>query len=329
MRIIGRAEVERLLDFPSCIAALEDVFLRRARGEPTPSGVLGVHVPDGGFHVKAAAAFLDDRQYFAAKVNANFPGNPARHGLPTIQGMLGLFDAGRGVPLALMDSMSVTTIRTAAATAVAAKQLALPGSDSLAIIGCGVQAVAHVTAIRAVRPVTSVAAFDTNAGSLERFVRALARPGDLAVRAATSVEDATRDAHIVVTCTPSTVPFLGTPHVRPGAFIAAVGADNEHKSEIEPGFMGAAAVVVDDFEQCAAIGDLHHAIAAGTMRRDAVRASLADVVADPHRGRWNDAEVVIFDSTGVAIEDVAAAVVVLRRAEATGAGIVIALEQAR
>src|SRR5262245_33521359 len=95
----------------------------RGRGENAPSAVLGVHAREGGFHVKAATVRIDGRSLFAAKINANFPGNPSKHGLPTIQGMLGLFDAERGEPLALMDSMSVTTIRTAAATAVAAKHL--------------------------------------------------------------------------------------------------------------------------------------------------------------------------------------------------------------
>src|SRR5205814_2478238 len=118
--VLSGADVERLLDLPACIGAVEDAFRRRGQGAPTPSGVLGVHVPGGGFHVKAAA-LARSRPYFAAKINANFPDNPARRGLPTIQGVLGLFDAEHGEPLAVMDSIAITTLRTAAATAAAAR----------------------------------------------------------------------------------------------------------------------------------------------------------------------------------------------------------------
>jgi ornithine cyclodeaminase/alanine dehydrogenase-like protein (mu-crystallin family) len=120
--LLSRSDVERLLTPDECIAAVEDAFRRHAIGEiPAPS-ILGIHVEDGSFHVKAAQIALD-RPYFAAKLNGNFPQNGPRHGLPTIQGVLILSDASDGTPLAVMDSMSVTALRTAAATAVAAKYL--------------------------------------------------------------------------------------------------------------------------------------------------------------------------------------------------------------
>ena len=325
MRVLTRADVERVLDYGSCIAAVEQVFAMRARGERAPSAVLGVHARDGGFHVKAAAVRIDGRSLFAAKINANFPGNPSKNGLPTIQGMLGLFDAERGVPLALMDSMSVTTIRTAAATAVAAKHLAAPGATTLAIIGCGVQAPAHVHAICAVRPIDKVVAFDTDAGARHAFTHEVRRAHGIAANPVGSVAEAVKGAHIVVTCTPSKTAFLELEMLAPGTFVGAVGTDNEHKSEISPSLMAAAAVVVDDLEQCATIGDLHHAIAAGAMSRESIRATLGEVIVDSARGRRSADEIVVFDSTGVALEDVAAATVALQRAEAQGIGSTIAL----
>jgi ornithine cyclodeaminase/alanine dehydrogenase-like protein (mu-crystallin family) len=323
VRILTRSDVERLLDYPSCITAVEAVFRQRASAMETPSGVLGVHVADGGFHVKAAAARIDGRDWFAAKINANFPGNPAAHHLPTIQGMLGLFDATRGEPLALMDSMSVTTIRTAAASAVAAKHLAPDGASALALVGCGVQAAAHVRAIATVRPIRRVIAFDTDTAALRRF--AAFEFARLRAEPAGDVCAAVRSADIVVTCTPSHAPFLASGMVKPGAFVAAVGADNQHKSEIEPSFMRDAAVVVDDLEQCATIGDLHHALEAQVVTRADVRATLGEAILDASRVRRDAREVVVFDSTGVAIEDVAAAVLAYARAERTDAGIPIAL----
>ena len=118
-RVLTRTDVEKLLDIHTCFLAVEDAFRQRALGHAAPSGVLGVHVRNGGFHAKAAMLDLS-RPWFVTKVNANFPGNPAEHGLPTIQGVLVLFDAVRGVPLAIMDSMSITTLERAMSNKLAA-----------------------------------------------------------------------------------------------------------------------------------------------------------------------------------------------------------------
>ena len=121
--LLSRDDVERLLTPAACIAAVEDAFRQLGLGQVPPPGILGMHAGDGSFHVKAGFLALD-RPYFAAKLNANFPQNTSRHGLPTIQGAVILSDAGNGAPLAIMDSISITALRTAAATAVAAKYLA-------------------------------------------------------------------------------------------------------------------------------------------------------------------------------------------------------------
>src|SRR5258705_5155752 len=134
--LLTRSDVADLLDLDSCISAVEAAFRLHGEGGAT-TGVLGIHVPGGGFHIKAGTLRLS-RPYFAAKTNANFPNNPAQ-GLPTIQGVIILADAEVGTPLALLDSMEITTLRTGAATAVAAKYLARPDARSVALIGCGNQ----------------------------------------------------------------------------------------------------------------------------------------------------------------------------------------------
>ena len=322
--LLTRSDVERLLDLPACIAAVEDAFRRRAEGRAAPSAILGVHVASGVFHVKAAALELE-RPFFVAKVNANFPTNPVQHGLPTIQGVLVLFDAARGEPLAVMDSASITALRTAAASACAAKFLARRHARTMTIVGCGVQARAHVAAMRAVLALDQIAVVDTNAPAAERFAADMRTLHDTNVVVANELVCATLASDVIVICTPSRAAFLGLAHVAPGTFIAAVGADNEHKLEIEPALMRSAAVVVDDLEQCATTGDLHHAINAGTMTRADVRATLGEVIAGTRPGRLSDHEIVVFDSTGVAIEDVAAAAVVWTRARDDSARVAISL----
>src|SRR3954470_9631140 len=137
--LLSRADVERLLTPQACIEAVEDAFRRLAEGTVPPPAVLAMHAEEGSFHAKAGLLALD-RPYFAAKVNANFPQNGARHGLPTIQGAVLLFDAGNGRPLAMMDSMAITALRTAAASAVAAKHLARERCETWLVCGCGGQA---------------------------------------------------------------------------------------------------------------------------------------------------------------------------------------------
>ncbi|HEY8795835.1 MAG TPA: ornithine cyclodeaminase family protein [Gemmatimonadaceae bacterium] len=325
-RPFTRSDVERLLDVPSCISAVENAFRLRGNGAASPSAVLGVHVDRGSFHAKAAYLELS-RPYFAVKVNANFPGNPAAHSMPTIQGVLVLFDATLGVPLAVMDSVAITALRTAAATAVAADHLAHRGAQIATFIGCGVQARAHVAAIAAIRALRQVYVFDVDEERASRFARELRSQYAFPVTVAPALRDATRASEIIVTATPATQPFLGVDDVSPGAFVAAVGADNEHKRELELSLLRRAAIVVDDTEQCATIGDLHHAIEASVLTRDDVRATLAEVVAGAKPGRLRDDEIVVFDSTGVAIEDVAAASIVFERAAQSGAGLAIQLRE--
>lgn len=319
VRLLSRTDVERLLDVRSCISGVETAFRLRGQGQPSPSGVVGVHVGAGGFHAKAA--FLElSRPYFVVKTNANFPDNPRTRALPTIQGLLLLFDAESGEPLAVMESAAITTIRTAAASAVAAKYLSRSDARTASFIGCGVQARAHVAAIAAVRELRRVVVFDIDEQKAGLFAKTLQQSCEFEISVARSLSDATRETSIVVTTTSSTKAFLGPDDVSQGTFIAAVGADNEHKQELQIELLRRSVVVVDDLEQCAAIGDLHHAIDAGVIHRENVRATLAEVVAGLKEGRRNNDEITVFDSTGVAIEDVAAAAIVFERAQLEGVG---------
>jgi ornithine cyclodeaminase/alanine dehydrogenase-like protein (mu-crystallin family) len=234
-----------------------------------------------------------------------------------------LFDAESGVPLACMDSIAITAVRTAAASAVAAKHLALPDAASMTLIGCGIQARSHAHAIRCVRPITRAVLFDSNRSAAERFAGELTETSGLEIEVANDVRAAARASEIVVTSTPSRSALLDVGDVKAGTFIAAVGADNKDKQELTPALLRAGAVVVDDLEQCSSFGDLHHALAAGVMGREDIRGSLDQIVAGTKRGRLDHREIIIFDSTGVALEDVAAAAIVYERAVKDGVGQVV------
>ncbi len=322
--VLARRDVQALLSWDECIAAAEDAFRLHAEGRSLAPGVLGVRAPSGGFHVKAAGLELG-RRYFAAKTNANFSENPRRHGLPAIQGVIVLCDADDGRPLAVMDSIEVTLRRTAAATAVAARHLARADSRTATVCGCGIQGRAQLRALSRVLRLERAWAFDSDGIAARAYASEMSAELGFPVTPAASPLEGLAESDVCVTCTPSRRAFLMREHVRPGTFVAAVGADSSDKQELDPLLMAQSAVVADVLEQCAAIGDLHHALEAGVMTREAVRGELAEVVTGRKPGRSSPDEITIFDSTGTALQDVAAAVIVYEKALAGQVGVRVAL----
>lgn len=319
--VLSSSQIARLLPVEECIAAIERAFRLYGEGKAPSPGILGIHAENGSFHIKAG--LLDfSRHYFAAKVNANFPGNPRRFGLPTIQGVLVLCDAENGSVLAVMDSMEITAQRTAAATAVAAKYLARADSRSLTICGCGTQGRAQLRALLKVLPIAEVYACDLEPDLARRFSEEMADELGIEVRIASDLSNVVRRSDVCVTCTTSRTPLLSAADVSPGTFVAAIGADNSEKQELSPALMASSTVVVDVLEQCATIGDLHHAIASGMMKRADIHAELGEIVAGGKTGRTRPEEITIFDSTGMALQDIAAAALVYEKAK-SGHGLTV------
>lgn len=318
--ILKRSEVASLLNLGECIGAVEEAFRLNEEGESLPPRVLETLTADGGFHIKAAGLKLAGRTYFAAKVNANFPQNMSRSGLPTIQGVIALYDGENGYPLALLDSIEITALRTGAATAVAAKYLARPDSKVATVAGCGVQGRVQLKSLTQVRRLERVYAYDQDEALSGRFAGEMSEELGVEVVPVTDLPGAVGESDVCVTCTPSRRPFLMREHVRAGTFVAAVGADNPLKQEMDPKLMAAHKVVADVLEQCASSGDLHHAIEAGVMTRSDVYAELGGIVSGRTPGRTSDEEIIIFDSTGTALQDVAAAAFVYEKALRVGTG---------
>ena len=315
--LLTRREITALLSLDECIVAVEQAFKLHAEGKTLPPGVLGVHALDGGFHIKAAGLELS-RTYFAAKVNANFPNNMSRSGLPTIQGVIALCDGANGSLLALMDSIEITILRTGAATAVAAKHLARHDSTVATICGCGNQGRVQLRSLTKVRPLQRAYAFDRNERQAQQFADDLSAELHIEVKAVRDLATAVGQSDICVTCTPSQRYFLNRDDVAPGTFIAAVGADAPEKQELDPRLMASSKIVVDNLEQCATIGELHHALESGLVTREDVHAELHEVVTGLKRGRASEEEIIIFDSAGTALQDAAAAAVVYEKAARAG-----------
>ena len=316
--LLTREEVASILTIDACISAVEQVFKMYGEGQTSPPGVLGVHAKDGGFHIKAGVLELN-RPYFAAKVNANFPQNAKRFSLPLIQGVIVLCDAENGHPLAVTDSIEITIQRTGAATAVAAKHLARTNSKTLTICGCGNQGSVSLNAVSEFFSFEKVFAYDTDHEQAEKLARKAGESG-LGVEVVQNLSDAVKESDVLVTCTPSKQSFIKQQWLRPGTFIAAVGADSEDKQELEPDVLARNKTVVDIIDQGATIGELHHAIDVGLMTRNDVHSELGEIVAGRKVGRSSPDEIIIFDSTGMALQDVIVAATIYEKAMAAGLG---------
>jgi ornithine cyclodeaminase/alanine dehydrogenase-like protein (mu-crystallin family) len=318
--VLTATDVARLLDICGCIDAVARVLSAHEAGTSRGPVSSGVTLPEGSVHAKTAAVGVEGRIFVVVKANINLPSNPVRRGRPTIQGALLLLDGDMGQPLAVMDSTVLTSIRTAAVAALAARHLSLLGAHAITIVGCGEQGEAQLRAMCAVRELRTAYAIDIDEDKATAFARRMSTALGLNVHPTANLAAAVRESDICVTCTTSSSPLLYSEHLHPGLFVAAVGADNPTKHEIDAGVMAESRVVVDSLAACAAGGDLHHAIQAKAMTEQEVHAELSAIVAGRVPGRLGQDDVFVFDSTGTALQDVAAAVLVYERALVEAAG---------
>ena len=268
-RLLTRGDVAALMSPQDYLDAVRDGFAALAQGRAVAPEPLYVAAAHGGFHAKAAsyqaAQNKPARSFVALKFNANMPGNGAMFDLPTIQGALLLCDADNGQLLGVMDSIELTLRRTAAATALAAQHLAKPDAATLAVCGCGAQALPHIETLLAVLPLRRIRLWDIDNAKSRALCDVLVARGGLDVTAAASVRAATSGADVIVTCTTSRT----------------------------------------------------------AMRVDQVHAELGALVNGTRPGRCGHDEICIFDSTGVAVQDVATAALVYSRANERGVGALV------
>jgi len=299
---------------------VEEAFRLHAEGASLEPALAHVDADQGEFHIKAGG-LRGSTPYFAVKVNGGFFGNRARFGLPNIQGLIMLSRADNGVPVAAMDSIEITIRRTGAAGAVAAKYLARRDSRVCTVCGCGTQGRIQLRALRHVLPIEKAFAWSRERERADAFAAEMSRELDVAVTPVSDLAEALSRSDVCVTCTPAKSPFLRRADIPAGMFIAAMGADSPDKQEIDADLVAAAKLVVDLRAQAVAVGETHHAVAQGLMEPGRIHAELGEIVAGKKQGRTSNQEVIIFDSTGTALQDVAAGAAVYERARAAGAGL--------
>ena len=319
VRILREADVRASLDMASCIEACDTAFASYSRGGASLPGVIHLNVPErqGEIHVKAG--HLHGAPYYAVKVASGFPRN-VELGLPASDGMVIVFDSETGEPAAFfLDGGYLTSVRTGAAGGVAAKYLAPEQVWNVAVIGTGDQARYQLDALAIVRPgFTHVSVWGRHPDRAAVLVEELpSRPGlpeGCAYEVAGSVDAALHDADVVITCTGSQSALVRGEWLKLGAHVTAVGSDAPDKQELDPSLPARAdLLVVDSRRQASEIGELHHALAAGLIdERKAVE--LGEICARTHPGRTSGSQLTVCDLTGVGVQDVAAANVVMANA---------------
>lgn len=319
MLILRRSETLGLLPLEVCVQGVEDVF--RAYGEGRSLGVTRVHLDalDGGvFHMTAGGVAPETGgAVVAVKLNGRFP--PGVGGGQRVSGAVLVSDAATGDPVALLDSMVVTSIRTAAVTALVTRLLARRGAASALLVGGGRQSRGQIDALR-LAGLDRLRVHDLHRPAAEAAAD-YARGLGLDAEALADVGAAARHSDVVVTITPARAPILQADDIASGALVVALGADGPGKQELDPALLARSLVVVDIVDQAADSGDLQHALAAGLMRREDVHAELGEIVAGLRPGRSSDDETFVFDGTGTALQDVAAATLLLAEARRAGLGV--------
>lgn len=319
-RLLTEQHVQSLLPMPDLIAAMESAVARFSAGEvlqPVRT-VLTVGPSKAFFGLMPAA--VEQPPCLGAKLVTVFNDNHER-GLPSHLATILLLDPDTGALAAVMDGRYITEARTAAVSAVSARHLARTDASTLAIIGTGVQARSHLEALVEVRALESVRVWSPKPRSRERFVSEMTGRVPVPIAAADTAEAAVRDADLIVLATSSPTPVLSREWVRAGAHVMSVGACRPDQREMDPALVADAQLYVDS--RAAALvesGDVVCGIAEGRFGPDHIRGELGELVLGRAPGRTDDRALTVFKSLGMAVEDVTAADLVLRKAVESGAG---------
>lgn len=303
------------------IACVENAFAALAREAVVMPPILRLDVQENNGEVDVKTAYVPGLQSFAIKISPGFFDNPKR-GLPSVNGLMVLLSAETGlVEALLLDNGYLTDIRTAAAGAVAANHLARADARTAAVLGSGAQARLQLEALALVRPLEGARLWARRPAQAAEAAAALSDKLGIPVVPAASAEEAVRGADIVVTATPAAEPILEAGWLAPGQHVTAMGADAEHKNEIDPAaIVRADLFVCDRRSQCATLGELHHAIAAGMVAADRRFPELGEIILDPGLGRATPEQITICDLTGTGVQDTAIATLAHARCLASGAG---------
>jgi ectoine utilization protein EutC len=317
--ILREADIRALLDPAACLDAVERAFTAYSTGQAQLPSVIALDVAESHGEIHMKAGHIRNGPYYAIKIISGFWDNP-QLGLPALNGMVVVFDARTGAPAGfLLDNGFITDLRTGAAGAVAAKHLAQKTIGTVAIIGTGGQARRQLEMLSLVRKFSEVRVWGRDASKARACIDDLEKTaGHVAL--SESARHAVEGADLVITVTSTREPLVRAEWLKPGVTIIAVGSDGPDKQELDIGVLARAdKVVADSLPQCLRLGEIHHAVDAGVVSKEKIT-ELGEITAGLKPGRTSEDEIIVCDLTGVGVQDVAAATVIMERAKSAGRG---------
>jgi len=322
---LTRQDVESVLTMEDAIAVVEEAFRQLALGDAVLPQRVGIRLPKYGGGGAAMPAYVGGEvDGLGLKVVTLFSGNPAKHGLPAVMATMMLLDPRTGELLAVMEAGFLTAMRTGAVSGVATRYLARPDADTVTIFGAGVQARAQLTAVCAVRPIARVYVVDLVPEAAQHFAGEMTEMLNVPVEPAGDVRIAVKAADVVVTATTAREPLFDGNWLSLGTHLNGIGSHSPGARELDTTAIQRAKVVADQTTACLAeAGDLIIPIQEGAITEAHIHAQLGEVVAGLKTGRETDEEITLFKSVGLAIQDVAVAVLVLEKARVAGVGQVL------
>ncbi|MBN1992817.1 MAG: ornithine cyclodeaminase family protein [Anaerolineae bacterium] len=322
MLLLNEDELRQIITIPETLDAVEAAFAALAENRMNVPGDFTLNLPAVNGEVQVKGTYLDEAPYYVIKVGSNFRDNPSIN-LPAQSGLMVVFDAATGFPAAvLFDNGYVTSMRAGAAGALTAIYLANPQLDHVAVIGSGQQAYIQIKSLKTVRNnIGLVSVWGRTPVKVDTYARRIVEDHDLNVEIASSIEEAVRRADLIITATASEEPLIRAEWLKPGVHIIAVGSDRPNKQELHPKVLQRAdVIIVDQYEQCAAVGEIHHGLAAGVISKDDVQGELGDLIIGKIPGRTHPEQITVADLTGLDTQDSTVATLALEKALFLGVG---------
>lgn len=316
-------DIRSLINIKDVIGAVDEAFREKARGkvQMPPKVYLFFHEYDGDFRVMPA--YIPSLKSAGVKV-VNVHVKNKDKGLPTVMATVLLLDPETGEPTAILDGTLLTSMRTGAAGAIAARELAKKNFKRVAFVGAGTQAKFQLLGLNEIAQGLKGKAYDVSEKTVEKFSD-YAKSMGASIDVASEVKECISDADVIVTTTPATEPVVKNEWVPEGAHINAIGADAPGKEELDPAVLLRARIIVDDMEQAVHSGEVNVPITKGLLKPQKIAGEIGQVLEGKIKGRTSEKEITVFDSTGLAIQDIASATLALNRAVEKGIGIKLRL----
>lgn len=308
---LGDKQIKRLVGIGEVLKIVEAAFRAQAQGSTQMPAKIYLHLDKYKGDFRAMPAYIESLNACGIKWVNVHPENK-RYALPAVMALIILNDPKTGIPLAVMDGTYITNLRTGAAGALAAKFLARKDSRHIALIGCGAQAQTQILALQQIFKIELVTAYDINKTQGQTFIEKM-KFLDIKMRKCFNIADCVNGADIIVTTTPSRKPIVKAEWIKPGAHINAIGADAKGKEELDPLILKKAKIFVDDIIQASHSGEINLPLVNGLISRKNIRATLGEVITGKKQGRSFINDITVFDSTGLAILDIAVANYVYRK----------------